>query len=161
MTPEEKFERVTKTLIEKHLTVSTMESCTAGLIASLLTDTEGASAVFPGGLVTYSNLTKERSGVPEETISAFGVYSKETAAAMADAAAANFATDYAVGVTGTLGRPDPNNEDSVPGEVHFAIHTPGSTVPETITRLTAKTRAEAKRLVADRIADALLALLSR
>ena len=44
---------VIKTLIEKQITISTMESCTSGLIASMITDTEGASAIFPGGYVTY------------------------------------------------------------------------------------------------------------
>ena len=47
-----------KKLIATHTTISTMESCTSGLIASMITDTEGASAIFPGGYVTYLNETK-------------------------------------------------------------------------------------------------------
>ena len=57
---------VIKTLIEKQTTISTMESCTSGLIASMITDTEGASAIFPGGYVTYSNETKMLVGVDEQ-----------------------------------------------------------------------------------------------
>ena len=49
------IDSIIKQLIASHTTISTMESCTSGLIASLITDTEGASAVFPGGYVTYLN----------------------------------------------------------------------------------------------------------
>ena len=76
---------ITKKLIEKGKTITTMESCTSGQIASLITDTEGASAVIKGAFVTYSNEGKIMQGVPAETIDKFGVYSKETAAEMAKA----------------------------------------------------------------------------
>lgn len=49
------IDSIIKQLIASHTTISTMESCTSGLIASLITDTEGASAIFPGGYVTYLN----------------------------------------------------------------------------------------------------------
>ena len=55
--------RVTKLLIEKNMTISFMESCTSGLLASMLTDTEGASGIFKGSLVTYSNQMKIATGV--------------------------------------------------------------------------------------------------
>ena len=42
-------DNIIKKLIDTHTTVSTMESCTSGMIASSITDTEGASAIFPGG----------------------------------------------------------------------------------------------------------------
>ena len=51
-------DNIIKKLIASHTTVSTMESCTSGLIASMITDTEGASAIFPGGFVTYLNETQ-------------------------------------------------------------------------------------------------------
>lgn len=117
----EKYRRLTQRLIDIGRTITTMESCTSGLIASLITDTEGASAVLRGAFVTYSNVAKVRQGVPAETIEAFGVYSPETAAAMARSCRAIYSADYGVGVTGTFGNPDPNNADSAPGEVWFAI----------------------------------------
>ena len=49
------IDRLIRYLITTHTTISTMESCTSGLIASMITDTEGASAIFPGGYVTYLN----------------------------------------------------------------------------------------------------------
>ena len=63
---------VIKKLIAGRKTISTMESCTSGLIASMITDTEGASAIFPGGYVTYLNETKIFIGVEEAVIRQYG-----------------------------------------------------------------------------------------
>ena len=117
----EKYRRITLRLIEKNILVTTMESCTSGLIASLLTDTEGSSAIIKGAYVTYSNEAKIKNGVPAEIINTFGVYSKETALAMAKASKESYQADIGIGVTGSFGNIDPNNHDSVPGEVYFAI----------------------------------------
>ena len=105
-----------------------MESCTSGLIASLITDTEGSSAVLKGAFVTYSNEAKVLQGVPSQVIETYGVYSAQTAAAMAEACRTAYAADIGVGVTGSFGNVDPNNADSVPGEVYFAIAKEGETV---------------------------------
>ena len=118
---QEKYQKITTFLIRHHITISTMESCTSGLIASLLTDTEGASEVFRGSLVTYSNKAKELFGVPPKVIEAYGVYSAETAREMAKACRCRFHTDIGIGITGTFGNVDPNNQDSVPGLVFFVI----------------------------------------
>ena len=118
----EDYRRLTAYLIAKNLTISTMESATSGQIASLITDTEGASAIFPGGYITYSNQEKIRLGVPAEVIERFSVYSKEVAEEMAKVCRTAFATDITIGVTGTMGNVDPANpENSVPGRVYFAI----------------------------------------
>ena len=77
------IDSIIKQLITSHTTISTMESCTSGLIASLITDTEGASAIFPGGYVTYLNETKVLVGVDPSVIEIHGVYSPECAEAMA------------------------------------------------------------------------------
>lgn len=116
------YRKITETLIEKNLTVTTMESCTSGLIASLITDTEGASGVMKGAFVTYSNEAKIKQGVPKETIEQYSVYSEETAAEMAKACRRAYGADFGIGVTGTTGNVDPANADaSVPGRVFFAI----------------------------------------
>lgn len=65
---QEDKDRIIKKLIETHTTISTMESCTSGMIASMITDTEGASGIFPGGYVTYLNETKVLIGVNEKII---------------------------------------------------------------------------------------------
>ena len=98
----QKYERLTLALIARNLSVTTMESCTAGQIASLITDTEGASAILKGAFVTYSNEAKIRQGVPAEVIEKYGVYSAETAAAMAEACRRAFRADLGIGVTGSF-----------------------------------------------------------
>ena len=112
---------IVKKLIDTHTTISTMESCTSGLIASMITDTEGASAIFPGGYVTYLNETKILNGVDANVIEKYGVYSRECANAMAETAQKKLHTDIAIGITGTTGNVDPNNADSVQGVVYFCI----------------------------------------
>ena len=66
-------DKIIKKLISTHTTISTMESCTSGLIASMITDTEGASAIFPGGYVTYLKETKGHAGVDAGIIEKYGV----------------------------------------------------------------------------------------
>lgn len=118
----ERYRELTLLLIERGLTFTAMESATGGQIASLVTDTEGSSAVFKGSFVTYSNEAKVMQGVPAEVIERYTVYSEQTAAAMAEAARDAYGADVAVGVTGTMGNADPANPGaSVPGEVYFAV----------------------------------------
>ena len=73
-----KYTELTLGLIRRGLTITTMESCTSGQIASLITDTEGSSAVLKGAFVTYSNEAKIMQGVPAAIIGTYGVYSAET-----------------------------------------------------------------------------------
>ncbi|MFR5704020.1 MAG: CinA family protein [Eubacterium ramulus] len=89
------------------------------MIASMITDTEGASAIFPGGFVTYLNETKILIGV-DAIIEKVTVYiPEECAEAMAQTAQEKLNTDVAIGITGTTGNVDPNNADSVQGQVYF------------------------------------------
>ena len=119
------YRKLTELLIEWNMSITTMESATAGQIASLITDTEGASAIFKGASITYSNETKIMQGVSAEVIHKYTVYSKETAEAMATANM--YGADIGIGVTGTMGNTDPDNADaSVPGQVYFAISLKGT-----------------------------------
>ena len=116
------YRTLTKLLIKKQLSITTMESATSGQIASLITDTEGASAILKGAFITYSNEAKILQGVPADIIDTYSVYSKETAEAMANACANAYHADIGIGVTGTMGNVDSANPDaSVPGLVYFAI----------------------------------------
>jgi len=118
----EHYRRLTKLLIDRKYTITTMESATSGQIASLITDTEGSSAVLKGAFITYSNEAKILQGVPAETIEKYTVYSRETAEAMAAACMKAYGARIGIGVTGTMGNVDPANPDaSVPGQVYFAI----------------------------------------
>ncbi len=117
----ERYKRLTELLIEKGLYISTMESCTGGLIASLITDTEGASAIMKGAFVTYSNEAKIMQGVDRNIIEKNGVYSAETARAMALACKRTYHSDIGIGVTGTMRNTDPANPYGIPGRAYFAI----------------------------------------
>ena len=114
-------ELVTKKLIESHQTISFMESCTSGLLASMFTDTEGASAVFKGSEVTYCNEAKISAGVENNILDKYGVYSAECAEAMAKAIQNKYHTDIAIGITGSTGNIDPNNTDSIQGDAFYCI----------------------------------------
>lgn len=116
------YRLLTLKLIEKGYTITTMESATSGQLASLITDTEGSSAVLKGAFVTYANETKIMQGVPAEIIDTYSVYSLQTVEAMAKACRKTYSANIGIGVSGTMGNVDPSNaEASVPGQVYFAI----------------------------------------
>lgn len=154
------YAKLTKNLIANHLTISTMESITSGAIASLITDTEGSSAVLKGAFVTYSNQAKIMQGVPAETIRRYGVYSGETARAMARACAAVYRADIGVGITGSAGNPDPNNADSVPGQIYYAIWYRKKITEGYVEMKTVPSRHACKMTAAGRVADTLLRILT-
>ena len=103
---------------DRDLSLATAESCTGGLLASLLTDVEGVSGCFERGFVTYSEDAKtELLGVPKSLIDAHGAVSKPVAMAMAEGALRASRADIAASVTGFAG---PGAPDDEPGLVHFA-----------------------------------------
>ncbi len=108
-------------LKKRGLTLATAESCSGGLLSKRLTDLPGASEVFPGGAVSYSNAVKTGLlGVPEETLRAHGAVSSETAAAMALGAARVFCADLGVSLTGIAG-PAGGSEEKPVGTVWCGI----------------------------------------
>jgi len=110
------MKEVVERLIENNKTISTMESCTGGALASSITNIEGSSEVFKFGAVTYSNEFKIKMGVDEEVINKYSVYSKETAISMAKTIVSYTNSNYGVGITGKLNRVDKNNlfgEDNI------------------------------------------------
>ncbi len=154
------YEKLTKLLIEKHMTITTMESATAGQLASLITDTEGSSAVLKGAFVTYCNEAKIMQGVPKEIIDRYTVYSKETAEAMAKACIKAYQADIGIGVTGTMGNVDPDNQaSSVPGQVYFAMGIEGNMKSYYVELEPQPTRLAYKLAVAKEIYDVLMECL--
>lgn len=90
--------------IEKGITLSVAESCTAGLLSSLIVGQSGASAYYKGGVVSYWNEIKnELLGVSEEILKKHGAVSCECAEAMAQGVRTKFHTDYALSITGIAG----------------------------------------------------------
>jgi len=91
-------------LIQSKKTIALAESCTAGMVASLLAATPGISAVLLEAAVVYSNEAKVRTcGVREETLQAYGAVSAETARELAEGMRQRARTDIGVSVTGIAG----------------------------------------------------------
>ncbi len=106
---------------QKGLKIATVESCTGGLVAALLTEISGSSAVVERGFVTYSNEAKtELVGVPADLIAAHGAVSEPVARAMAEGALAHSYADVAVGITG-VGGPTGGTATKPVGLVHFGL----------------------------------------
>lgn len=104
----------------RSLRIATAESCTGGLIAALLTEIPGSSAVFERGFVTYSNRAKsELLGVPGDMIADCGAVSEPVARAMAEGALSNAHAHVAVAVTGVAG-PGGGTPHKPVGLVHLA-----------------------------------------
>ncbi len=116
------FEKIVKELIKEKKTISTMESCTGGYLASEITCINNSSDVFKYGAVTYSNEYKEKMGVPTQTIDTYTVYSIETAKAMAKAITDFTNSNYGVGVTGQINKQDDDNPYGEVGEVFISIY---------------------------------------
>lgn len=100
------------------LRLATAESCTGGLLASLLTDVEGCGHAFDRGFVVYTNEAKrEMLGVPTELIDTHGAVSAAVARAMSEGALDRSEADIALAVTGFAGPTGGRGEE---GLVHYA-----------------------------------------
>ena len=111
---------------ERGLKVATAESCTGGLVAALLTEIPGSSAVVERGFVTYSNEAKtDLVGVPADLIAAHGAVSEAVARAMAEGAVARSRADVAVAITGIAG-PGGATATKPVGLVHFGLARTGA-----------------------------------
>ena len=113
---------VVNLLIEKKMTIATMESCTGGFVASSITDIDGSSSVLKFSAVTYSNEYKIKMGVSKEVIDKYSVYSMNVAREMAKKIS-NFAnSDIGVGITGKINRIDENNLFGDDNKIYYAIY---------------------------------------
>lgn len=109
---------VLKRADQRRLGLATAESCTGGLLASLLTDVEGLGHCFERGFVSYSEQSKcDLLGLDQALIARHGAVSRPVALAMAEGALRRSSADVAVAVTGFAGRGGNGDE---PGLVHFA-----------------------------------------
>lgn len=118
-------EKAVKLLNEKNLKVATAESCTGGLIAKMITDVSGSSAVFECGIVSYSNRIKTKIlGVGEETLRQHGAVSEETVIEMTKGAIAVSDADIAIAVSGIAG-PSSDGTDKPVGLIWLAVNYKG------------------------------------
>lgn len=114
-------EAVVDVMTEKKLTFSCAESCTGGLVAQRIVDVPGASAMFLGGVVAYSNALKQAAlGVSEETLRTHGAVSRECALEMARGVRKLTGADIGVSTTGVAG-PAGGTERAPVGRVYVAV----------------------------------------
>ncbi|MGZ6039374.1 MAG: CinA family protein [Phenylobacterium sp.] len=110
---------VLKAACDLELKLVTAESCTGGLLASLLTDVEGCAHAFERGFVVYTDEAKaELLDVPRELLARCGAVSAPVAEAMSRGAIARSGGDLALSITGFAGQGAPGEE---PGLVYFAL----------------------------------------
>ena len=119
---------VFRLLQEKGLTFGCAESCTGGLIAKRMTDLPGASQVFMGGVVSYTNFVKANVlGVPQALLDEHGAVSEPVACAMAEGVRAVTGADYGISVTGVAG-PDSDERGNAVGTVYIGLAGPDGTL---------------------------------
>ncbi len=108
-------------LKERGFTLAVAESCTGGLVAHRITQVPGSSEYFLGGVVSYSNESKERElGVPGEVIRVHGAVSAECASAMAEGVRLRFGSTFGISTTGIAGPAGGTPEKPV-GTVFIAL----------------------------------------
>lgn len=121
-------DRFLKACTRHEILVATAESCTGGMIISLLTDIPGSSSMVDRGFVTYSNDAKmDMLGVTPETLDRHGAVSSETAYEMAQGALGNSRAGIALAVTGIAG-PDGGSQEKPVGLVWFGLAMTGKPV---------------------------------
>jgi nicotinamide-nucleotide amidase len=123
-------EIVGRELKEQKMKIAVAESCTGGLLGSLITDTPGSSEFFEGGFITYSNDAKQSMvGVSKKTIGEYGPVSQEAAAKMAEGAAKNSGAQIGISITGIAG-PGGSEKDKPVGLVYIGLYWKGKTYVE-------------------------------
>jgi len=121
---------VVRLLTGRKKTLAMAESCTGGCIAHRVTNVPGASAVFSGGWVVYSNESKRKFlGVRAETLAAHGAVSEAVAREMAEGARQQTGADFAIAVTGIAG-PGGGTKEKPVGTVFIGLAGEFGTVVE-------------------------------
>ena len=127
---EEMETAVVRLLTGRKKTLALAESCTGGCISHRVTNVPGASVVFPGGFVTYSNESKQKFlGVRAETLVAHGAVSEAVAREMAEGARSQLGADFALAVTGIAG-PGGGTKEKPVGTVFIGLAGDFGTVVE-------------------------------
>lgn len=122
--------KIAKILMLNKMTLSTAESCTGGLISSLLTDISGSSNFIKSNFVTYSNEAKQKYlNVRHDTLEKYGAVSEQTAKEMAEGLIVQTGADFAIGITGIAG-PTGGSKEKPVGLSYVGISDGKNTVVE-------------------------------
>lgn len=132
-------ELVLNMLIEKNKTLSIAESCTGGYVSHLLTSLAGASKVFVGSVVSYSNSVKHHQlGVESTLFETVGAVSEQVVTQMAEGVRERLITDYSIAISGIAG-PGGGSAEKPVGTVVIGVSSKNKTIVKT------------KHLIGDRI----------
>lgn len=108
-------------LKENNLTITSAESCTGGLVASMITKISGSSEIFNGSIVTYSNRIKNQElNVKNETLEQYGAVSEQVVSQMLDGVIKKFDSDFAIAISGIAG-PNGGTKNKPVGTVVIGI----------------------------------------
>ena len=113
--------KIVNRLIKKKLTISTAESCTGGLLSSIITSVNGSSKVFDLGLITYSNRSKINIlKIPKKIIKRYGTVSKQVCLAMVKNVYKLTKSNISLSITGIAG-PSGGTKNKPVGLVYVGI----------------------------------------
>jgi nicotinamide-nucleotide amidase len=128
---EESFEIVIgRILKERKETLCTAESCTGGMIASMITSIPGSSLYYKGSIISYDNSVKtDLLGVSADIIDKYGAVSSETVTKMAEGARRLLKTDYSIATSGIAG-PDGGTDTKPVGTIWIAVSSDAGTLSE-------------------------------
>lgn len=113
--------RIGRMLSKKNFSLSVCESCTGGMLGSIITEIPGSSEYFKGGIIAYSNeLKKKIIGVKNKTLKNFGAVSRETAKEMALGLKKLTHSDIGISITGIAG-PGGGTKDKPVGLVYIGV----------------------------------------
>jgi len=116
-----KAEKVVKVCLKKKIKLEFAESCTGGLLSSLITSFPNSSKIFSCGYVTYSNLSKEKMlGIPKKKLKKYGAVSMEIAGSMAESVLLKANANIGIGITGIAGPGGATRKKKV-GEVYVSL----------------------------------------
>jgi len=154
------MQEIVNKLIKTKQTISTMESCTGGFIASSITNIEGSSEIIKFSAITYSNEYKIKMGIQKETIDKYTVYSQEVANEMSKTISNYTNSDYGIGITGKLNSPDPNNQSGLDNLVYISIYDKNKdTYHNDIVKCKNQSRIKNKEIVLNKIIEILKNIL--